>query len=232
MEPKTVDLRPRLDAWGLSARRQGGRPTCSVFAVVGAIEYAVACRQGSGIRLSVEFLNWAGHAATSRTADGGFFSELWEGYRRYGICPEEAMRYRERYDATLPPGAAALDAARRLGDIGLAFHWIKEWNPETGLTSEHLTAIRRALSGGWPVCGGLRWPKQARWSEEILQLCPPEEVFDGHSVLLVGYEEHDRHPGGGIFLIRNSADDGRDGALSYAYAAAFMNDAAWIAPDL
>jgi len=230
MDPSAVDLRPRLEAWGLGARRQGARPTCSVFAVVGALEYAVASGLGRGTRLSVEFLNWAAHAATGRTADGGFFSELWEGYACHGICPEEALPYREAYDAALQPGAAAIDAARRLRDTALAFHWIKAWNPETGLTGDQLAAIRATLAGGWPVCGGLRWPKKAAWEEDLLQICPPEEVYDGHSVLLVGYTEDARHPGGGLFRIRNSAGDGRDGALSYAYVEAYMNYAAWVGP--
>jgi hypothetical protein len=227
-DPAPVDLRPRFQQWGLGTRRQGDRPTCSVFTVVGALEYAVASRQRQGTRLSVEFLNWAAHAAAARTADGGFFSELWAGYTTYGICPEEALPYQERYEAALQPEAGALDAARRLQSLGLRLHWIKEWNPETGLTDAEFDAIRQALACEWPVCGGFRWPRQARWEDGVLQFCPPEEVYDGHSVLLVGYQDDPRQPGGGVFLIRNSSGDGRDGALPYAYVRAYMNDAAWV----
>ena len=74
----------------------------------------------------------------------------------------------------------------------------------------------------------VRWPKQARWEQNVLQMCPPDAVFDGHSVLLVGYREDEKQPGGGVFLIRNSGGDRRDGLLSYAYVRAYMNDAAWI----
>src|SRR5688572_4910177 len=84
--PKAVDLRPRFWEWGLGPRRQGARGTCSVFTMVGALEYAAAQRQGRGTYLSVEFLNWAGHKAVGREADGGFFSDLWKGYRAYGVC--------------------------------------------------------------------------------------------------------------------------------------------------
>ncbi|MDH7503015.1 MAG: hypothetical protein QHJ82_09955 [Verrucomicrobiota bacterium] len=45
--PKSVDLRPELDRFSLAPRQQGSRPTCSVFTVVGAIEFAVAKRQGA-----------------------------------------------------------------------------------------------------------------------------------------------------------------------------------------
>jgi len=53
-------------------------------------------------------------------------------------------------------------------------------------------------------------------------------VFDGHSVLIVGYRDDAQQPGGGLFLVRNSGGDGSDGALSYAYVQDYMNDAAWI----
>jgi C1A family cysteine protease len=53
-------------------------------------------------------------------------------------------------------------------------------------------------------------------------------VFDGHSVLLVGYRDDAAQPGGGLLLIRNSGEAGPDGALPYAYASQYMNDAAVI----
>ena len=59
-------------------------------------------------------------------------------------------------------------------------------------------------------------------------MCIPEDVYDGHSVLLTGYTRDPAQPGGGQFLIRNSGGDGSDGYLTYAYAAEYMNDAAWI----
>jgi hypothetical protein len=226
--PKSVDLRPLLEEWGLPARRQGPRGTCSVFTVVGALEYALAKREGRGTRLSVEFLNWAGHRAINRTADGGFFSELWQGYEKYGICAEGELPYRESYDAALEPERRVLEHARKRQTAGLRLHWIKEWDVKSGLADAQLEAIKQVLARQWPVCGGFRWPKQARWEEGVLQMCPPEAVFDGHSVLLVGYRDDARQPGGGVFLIRNSGGDGSDGALPYAYVQAYMNDAAWI----
>lgn len=74
----SVDLRPEFEARGLDMRRQGARGTCSVFAVTGALEFALTPKNGTPARLSVEFLNWAAHKGTGRAADGGFFSEIWE----------------------------------------------------------------------------------------------------------------------------------------------------------
>ncbi len=227
-KPTSVDLRRQFEAWGLDRRRQGPRGTCSVFTVTGALEYAFARKAKRGTRLSVEFLNWAGHQAANRTVDGGFFSELWDGYEKFGICPEADLPYREKFDVDLQPASVALDAAKKTASQKLKLHWIKEWNPETGLNDEHVAKIKAALGRGLPVCGGFRWPKQEAWDDGVLKMCPPEGVFDGHSVLLVGYREDEKLGGGGAFLIRNSGGEGKDGWMPYEYVRAYMNDAAWI----
>lgn len=229
--PESVDLRPLFQKWGLSGRRQGPRGTCSVFAVTGALEFAIAGKQKQGTRLSVEFLNWAAHKAVHRTQDGGFFSELWKGYETYGICPETDQPYQPHFDVALQPEPTALQHATGMRSLGLTLHWIKEWDVHTGLTESQMAEIKATLVKQWPVCGGFRWPKKASWKAGVLQMCPPEEVFDGHSVLLVGYREDPQQPGGGVFLIRNSGGDGSDGYLPYAYVQEYMNDAAWIGTD-
>ncbi len=226
--PESVDLRPLFKKWGLSRRQQGPRGTCSVFAVTGALEFAIANKQQQGTRLSVEFLNWAAHKAVNRTVDGGFFSELWKGYETNGICPEEDQPYQHQFDVHLQPEATTMEHAAKLRTLDLTLHWIKEWNPHNGLTDAQMNEIKVTLAKQWPVCGGFRWPKKAVWEAQTLQMCPPEEVFDGHSVLLVGYKDDAGQPGGGVFLIRNSGGDGSDGYMPYAYVQEYMNDAAWI----
>jgi hypothetical protein len=226
--PASHDLRPDLQRWGLSARQQGGRPTCSVFAVTGALEVAAARRQGHGTRLSTEFLNWAANQVRPEVADGGFFSDLWSGFAAWGICAEAEMPYRLAFAPTPPPSvAASADAKVRLA-FGLRLNWIKEWDVTTGLTKAHLAAIKRTLSQGWPVCGGLRWPSQPQWQDGVLQMCPANAVYDGHSVLLIGYRDDATQAGGGVFIFRNSSGAGADGMMPYAYAQAYMNDAMWV----
>lgn len=226
--PKTVDLLPLFAKYELPNRRQGGRGTCSVFATVGGLEYALAVKNGHGARLSVEFLNWAAHKAANRTADGGFFSELWNGYEKSGICTEEDLPYQSQYNADLNPPELAVQHASIMCSPLITLQWIKEWNPNTGLTPTQIAAIKSTIARRWPVLGGFRWPKRAEWKQGVLQMCPPEEVFDGHSVLLIGFRDDATQPGGGVFMIRNSGGDGSDGYLPYAYVAEFMNDAAWI----
>ncbi len=103
-----VDLRPVFKNFGLESRLQGARPTCSVFTVVGAVEFAVAKREGKGPRLSVEFLNWASNQVIGDAADGGFFSDLWKGFERYGICTEANQPYESKFDPSRAPTETAL----------------------------------------------------------------------------------------------------------------------------
>lgn len=227
----SVDLRPAFQRWGLGPRVQGKRNTCSVFTVAGALEYAIASETDRGTRLSVEFLNWASNQTAHDSDDGSFFSDLWTGFSVYGACPEEDMPYKDKFDAGRTPSETAKDHASRLIDAGLRLHWIKAWNPNTGLTGAEFVAIKRVLNQQWPVCGGFRWPKKAEWKDDVLQMTPPEGVFDGHSVLIVGYRDDAGLPGGGLFLFRNSNNGGREGWMSYEYARAYMNDAVWIDYD-
>ncbi|MCY2951834.1 MAG: DUF2961 domain-containing protein, partial [Planctomycetota bacterium] len=224
----SIDLRPVFTNWALPVRLQGGRGTCSAFTMATALEYALASQQRHATRLSVEFLNWASNAATKTSADGGFFSDLWTGFAAFGACPETDMPYRAQYDPKLRPSETALQHASELRNVGLQLHWIKRWDVKTGLTEAQFAQIRRTLAQQWPVCGGLRWPKQERWNGGLLEMAPPEGVFDGHSIVLVGFRDDPKQPGGGVFLIRNSGGGLHDAAMSYEYARAYMNDALWI----
>lgn len=226
--PSSIDLAPVFGQWGLATRCQGDRGTCSVFVVTDAIEYALAIRQRRSTRLSVEFLNWASNQTTNRPQDGGFFSDLWNGCARFGIGPEEDMPYLDRFDPEVQPSEQAMRRAKEVLAVGLQLHWIKPWNPNRGLTDEQFAGVKRTLQERWPVCGGFLWPMRQRWETGVLQMCPREAVRDGHSVLLVGYRDDATMPGGGVFLIRNTAGDSREGMMTYEYVRAYMNDAVWI----
>ncbi|RPJ36131.1 MAG: hypothetical protein EHM35_08720, partial [Planctomycetaceae bacterium] len=206
----SADLRPAFKKWGLTPRVQGKRNTCSVFTVAGALEYAVASKTNRTTRFSVEFLNWASNRATRDKHDGSFFSDLWRGFTVYGACPEQDMPYQDKFDPNRAPSEEAKGHAKQMHEAGLQLHWIKRWDPNTGLTDAQLGAIKPILHRQWPVCGGFRWPKQVKWKDDVLEMAPPEGVFDGHSVLLVGYRDDSQQPGGGMFLFRNSNNNGRD----------------------
>ena len=223
-----VDLRPVFRDLGLAARAQGSRGTCSVFTVTQAIEFALGKQHRRDARLSVEFLNWASNRVVREKRDGGFFSDLWRGFERYGICDQEEMPYAVEFDASLRPSPAALAQARQRLDAGLELHWIKPWDPQRGLTDAQFAAVKETLRQGWPVCGGFLWPKDPEWDAGVLQMAPRDKVRDGHSVLLVGFRDDTSQLGGGVFLIQNTSKGPRDGAMSYEYVRTYMNDAAWV----
>src|SRR5579859_1689842 len=154
--PATADLRPSFEAYAFERSQQGARNTCSVFTLTGALEFAIARRQGHSPRLSVEYLNWAANRVRGQDQDGGFFSDMWNGYTRYGICAAAEFPYQSQYESShWPPPEALSDAKKRLG-LGLRPNWIKAWDVNTGLTDSEFLAIKRTLVSGWPVCGGLR----------------------------------------------------------------------------
>ena len=226
--PASIDLRNVFTNWKLPLRLQGGRGTCSVFTVAGAIEYALASQQRHATPLSIEFLNWASNEATKTSADGSFFSDLWSGFLAYGACPETDMPYQPTFDPKLRPTPTAVQHARELRNAGLRLHWIKPWDVKTGLTDSQFAGIKNVLRQQWPVCGGLRWPKQERWNDAVLQMAPPDGVIDGHSVLIVGFRDDPNQPGGGVFLIRNSGGGLHDAAIPFEFARNYINDALWI----
>jgi len=101
--PPRVDLRPQFVELGLTQRIQGRRGTCSVFATVEGLEFALARSTGRGERLSIEFANWAANSTTGRTDDGDFFHNIIKGIQARGICTDTAMPYEKEFSAERAP---------------------------------------------------------------------------------------------------------------------------------
>src|SRR5579872_4777606 len=69
-QPAKVDLEPEFQKRGLTARVQGDRDTCSLFAITGAAEFECTRKESDQHpRLSEEFLIWAANEATGQTGD-------------------------------------------------------------------------------------------------------------------------------------------------------------------
>jgi hypothetical protein len=223
------DLGVALRKAGITPRPQGARGTCSVFTVTTAIEYALSHLEKPTGRLSVEYLNWASNQAIGTAEDGGFFSDLWKGYRDWGICGEDEMPYCTNFKPQQKPSPATIVDAKKQASR-LHINWIKPWDVKTGLTPAEFTALQQTLAKGWPVCTGLRWPKKAQWNVGILEMCPPDQVFDGHSVLITSCQSDPSQPGGGTLGFYNSNRPDMDCRMSWEYARTYMNDAMWIEP--
>jgi hypothetical protein len=228
--PKAVDLRPNFRYWGLSVRNQGLRETCSIHVVAGAIEYALATERQVAVPLSIEFLNWAANQAGKAVDDGSNFADLWKGFLAHGACPESDMPYQEYFESVVQPSKEAIAHAAKLRNAGLQLHWLKEWDSSKGLTDQQFAELKRTIARGWPVGGGFLWPKKEsiEFKNGILKIVPRKEIMDGHSVLLVGYRDDEKQPGGGIFYLRNTSGPYRGGMLTYEYVKTYMNDALWV----
>lgn len=201
---KSVDLRPQMDSWGLGPRGQGPRGTCSVFATVAALEFAVAKHRGRGTPLSVEYLNWASNDLMRDPTDGGYFHDMLKAFERYGICSEADMPYQRDYDPKLKPTESAKKGAREFRELGLRVHWINPLKPQAGLTDDHLREIQAVLGKGYPVAAG-----------------------SGHSRLIVGYVVDAGQPGGGKFLTKDSGAAAYD-SITFAFTKEQVGDVFWV----
>ena len=200
-----------------------------LIAFIDLLEFELAkATTGPAVRLSVPYLNWALRQSNGRRTDGSFFADPLRGVQKHGICEQASMpHFAPAHDADHSPSAnAQAEADRRKVVFPL---WIKQRDVKTGLTADQLAVIRQSLADGHPVAACLRWPKTEQYApDNVLLTPPPKEVFDGHSVVLVGYDDDPAQPGGGTFTFRNCAGaqwrDGGYARISYVYAQSYANE--------
>jgi len=226
--PHSVNLAPEFEKQGLTPLAQGNRSDCSLFAVTGVAEFACARHAGAPhCRLSEEFLIWASDKATGQSGDQAMFYKAVQGLNTFGACAADLMPYDDKPNPHRQPSPRAIADARKLRERW-RIEWIKRWSVDRELTERELLAIKHALVNGHPVACGLRWPKNLK-GDKLLMVPPANQVFDGHSIVFVGYEDGPGQPGGGLLRFRNSfgekwGDHGY-GTISYAYARTYANDA-------
>jgi hypothetical protein len=229
--PKTVSLVGEFQQLGLTPLAQGDRDVCSLFAITALAEYESNRHSASPKgRLSEEYLIWAANDACGKHHDQAMFYEAVQGLNVLGICAADRMPYTSKPDPNRKPSAAALADSESLRQ---RWHveWIKRWSVDQRLTDSELLEIKRALVAGHPVACGLRWPKTLH-GYKLLNVPPPNQVYDGHSIALVGYEDDPAKKGTGVFQFRNSfgPDWGNKGygEISFAYLQAYANDVLWL----
>jgi len=229
--PSHVDLRPEFDKFGLACHAQGPRDTCSLFAVTALADFESARDPpGPHPALSEEFAIWAAKKATGKKHDQAMFYEATHGLNALGICRSDLMHYVDKSNPVERPSAQALADARDRSQRWRV-HWIRRWDVSRPLTDAEMTAIKQAIAHHHPVACGMRWPKTVK-GYQILGVPGKDQVFDGHSVALVGYDDDPRKHGGGVFRFRNS--DGPDwgeggyGLVAYAFVRTYANDALWL----
>jgi hypothetical protein len=231
------DLRPLFAEYGIGIYAQGSRGTCSIFALTGVLEFEYARASGQYSRLSVEYLNWASNRLTGEPEDGSYFSDALTALDRYGICSEELFPYYSgKFYQKAEPSATAMEEARERMTFNVV--WIKDWDPNTGMSDEQLGKVKNLLMEEHPVAIGFRWPKNEKdyrtMVNGIMTIPPEEGVFDGHSVIIVGFMDDPGVAGGGYFIFKNSAGEeyGENGygKMPYEYVMRYANDGVAIRP--
>lgn len=224
-------LRPLFEKYGIDVKNQGKRGTCSVFAIVGLLEFEYAHSRNEPIPLSVEYLNWASNKVTGKIVDGSFFSDAITGLLKYGICSNDYFPYYfTDYTKKVEPSDAAIRDAEQRKIIEPT--WIKQWDPKTGMNESQLSIVRKMIDQEHPVAIGFQWPKTdkqySKMVNGMMYIPPREGVFDGHSIIIVGYQDDASAPGGGYLIFKNSFgkdwEDHGYGKMPYEYAAKYAND--------
>jgi hypothetical protein len=193
-----VDLRPIFVEYSLYLKNQGARPSCSVFAIVSALEYEYARQYGLNEQFSEEFLIWAFRRAYpgKPVNDGYNFGQLIEvlrstGIARRSVVPDSFASYLKDQN---PPAAAIEDAAARR-----TYH-VVPFDPDDKLL---LTRVVAALNTQTPVILGIKWPPSTVVDRSNLLKDQPPQNGPAHAVTLVGYTS-DGTPESLVFIYRNS----------------------------
>jgi hypothetical protein len=228
----TVDLRPTITQHGMAAKDQGARNTCSVFAITFLHEYEFATKKGfAKPHFSEEYLNYAKNVVNNMQTDGGFFDLIDNGYQAWGCYPRRFVPYQATYDPSYVVPQSYMNAAKKWDRLKTTF--VKKWDKTRGLSDAELNTALGYLDNGIPFAGGFLWPTNFQLENHLgIQMmktpASKADVFDGHSVAIVGYRRMKSMPGGGYIIFRNSAGpdwgDHGYGYMPFAYLKAYCND--------
>lgn len=231
-----VDLRQKFFDLQLGVKDQGRRPSCSVFAVVSALEFQNAELAGKAEKFSEEYLIWAVRQTTQRlpvagdtaeTAedkDEGFtLSEVVSALRAYGIPLQASMpnTFGRKIAAIEGPPPAIVDEARNHQRVFI--HAVPGRDAPTRLNN-----IILALNAGVPVPIGVAWPNYRSMRTGYVSGQKPM-AGAGHAITLVGYKSSTGRLEDAVFVFKNSwgVDWGQGGygTVTYDYLSRYLGDA-------
>ncbi|MGF1449476.1 MAG: C1 family peptidase [Opitutales bacterium] len=215
-EPKLyaeVDFRPVYQELDLSARDQGPRPSCSVFAMVSALEFQNALAKGRAEKLSEEYLVWATarslgisqeyaaqNSANAPPIESGFsLLEVVQALRAYGIARQDQMSntFARTFVEIEPPTTNVIESARSRQRIAAFTLPGREGKAR-------VDSVLHALNHATPVVVGIAFPHpNALRGVHVLGGQEPFENY-AHAVTLVGYRCETGRKEDVRFIFRNS----------------------------
>ncbi len=234
-----VNMQPRFDQLGIDVKSQGARPSCAVFALVGALEYQRSPPAGPAPEYSEEYLIWAtlktlgkvGLAVPqgdSETLDIGFsLNEVAEALRAYGIALAEELPY--HFTLTDPhviePATDVIERAKKRSPVD--GFYITGRGPQMQIAN-----IVQVLNAGVPVIAGMKWPEQKNFADNAELDGQPGLEKSAHAVLLVGYLTKTGKIEDAQFLFKNSFGEKWGthgyGVATYKYLAGNLESALFL----
>ncbi len=234
-----VNMQPRFEHLGISAKSQGARPSCSVFALVSALEYQSAPPDGPAPDYSEEYLIWATLKALgkigvavpkgeSETLDIGFaLPEVVQALRGYGIALSDDLPYHFKLadPRVIEPSPDVIERAKKRTPAN--GYYIMGREPAAQIAN-----LIQVLDAGVPVIAGVKWPEQKTFADNALLDAQPAGDNSGHAILLVGYRTKTGKIEDAEFLFKNSygerwGDHGY-GIATYKYLLKNLEDALFL----
>lgn len=189
--PRSFDLRPRFKELGLPVQNQGQTGTCEVFACVAGLEYQLA-RKGEPVILSRQFARWAANSVGMDVRTRNYRSvDIFGGIKKFGICADKLMPYRDLAGGVRAPSQEALTDAATRKQVTM-----KNFFRPTSISGNRermIMEICRSIADDCPVTFGGFLPQH-------------------HAALLVGYRLDKKIFAEGCFIVRDSFGElGKDG---------------------
>ena len=239
----TVDLRAEARARAGAPRDQGDRPTGSVHAMTFLAEFVASKKMGiNNLNLSEEYMNRVANQVCGNMQDGDHLTNCFRAYMAAGVCKESLAPYHPVYNPLYPAISGAMVASGQGFKKGLPLQ-LKPWLAFTippqnlpgqpvwpavqgqGFSEAHLGQMKSLIAQRWPVAVSIRWPNEYQTvtmhGVGLLKMLPIQLTQYSKGVVLVGFRQDARFPGGGFFAFRNSdgpfwGDQG-NGYVSFNY---------------